>query len=329
KASGLQNRNLTALEAEAIILQWRDNNIFKNYHFKENHPIYAETTALLNVPQSIMTTEMVEKQSSPMAELTIETSSVKEQAEKTSTSTTPSSSTSVKLSADALKINSIITAFFAGKASPVPLSEKLPLLLDDAEVYKKRNETDHVNDKVKEFLCKQKEPCDGLSPLQLINALYWWVWKEGEEKKKTRSKEAAEVILTSSGLTGQEVSEDRASAILQQWRNNNIFKGYQFKEAKQIPTETTASLKETPSDLTTELLMETSSLAYQVEEILPPTAQPSTLSENTSDDIKKINCIISAYFEGKPSPVPTSEKLPLILYDEKLYKKRNETQRVN
>ncbi|WP_086283924.1 QWxxN domain, partial [Candidatus Enterococcus wittei] len=318
KASGLQTRKLTNSEAKSIILQWQNNNLFKSYKFKEIAPIHTETTVSLNENQSNVTTER-----------TIETNSVKDQVEMASFSTTPSSSTSVKLSADALKINSIITAFFAGKSSPVPLSEKLPLFMDDAEVYKKRNETDHVNDKVKEFLCNQKEPCDGLSPLPLINAIYWWVWKEGEEKKKTRSKEIAEVILSSSGLTGQEVSDDRASAILQQWRNNNIFKGYQFKEPKQIPTETTASLKETPSDLTTELLMETSSLAYQVEEILPPIVQPSTLSEEISEDMKKINSMITAYFEGKPSPVPISEKLPLIIYDEELYKKRNETQSIN
>ncbi|OTP09889.1 hypothetical protein A5844_001583, partial [Enterococcus sp. 10A9_DIV0425] len=164
--------------------------------------MYAEITDSLNVFLTNTPTSITEKQSSSVTELPIETISVKDQAEKASSSITQSSSTSVKLSENAMKLNSIITAFFAGKASPVPLSEKLPLLLDDAEVYKKRNETDHVNDKIKEFLCKQKEPCDGLSPLQLINALYWWVWKEGEEKKITRSKEIAEVILSSSGLTG-------------------------------------------------------------------------------------------------------------------------------
>ncbi|OTP12627.1 hypothetical protein A5844_000860 [Enterococcus sp. 10A9_DIV0425] len=318
KASELPYENLSDQDVPAIILQWQSNNIFKSYQFKEIHQIHTETTDSLNENQSNKTTELI-----------IETSSVKEQAEKASFSIPQSSSASVKLSADALKINSIITAFFAGKPSPVPLSEELSLLLNDAEVYKKRNETDHVNNKVREFLCNQKEPCDGTSSLQLINALYWWIWKEGEEKKKTRSKEVAEVILTSSGLTGQEVSDDRASAIILQWRNNNIFKGYQFKEPKQILMETKASLKKNPSNLTTELPIETSSVAYQVEEILPPTAQPSTLYENILDDMKKINCIISAYFEGETSPAPTSEKLPLILYDAEVYKKRNVTDHVN
>ncbi|THE11984.1 hypothetical protein E1H99_08075 [Enterococcus hirae] len=317
EASGLPARELTDPEVVAIILQWQNNNLFKSYKFKEIAPMRTETTVSLN-----------ENQSNVTIELPLETNSVKDQVEMASFSTTPSSSTSVKLSADALKINSIITAFFAGKSSPVPLSEKLPLFMDDAEVYKKRNETDHVNDKVKEFLCTQKEPCDGLSPLQLINALYWWVWKEGEEKKIARSKEVAEVILSSSGLAGQEVSDDRASTIIQQWRNNNIFKGYQFKEPKQIHTETTASVNETQSSPTTELPIEANSVVYQVDEVLPPT-RPSTISEKPLEDIKKINSMITAFFEEKPSSVPISEKLPLFLYDEALYKKRNETQSMN
>ncbi|MGM9904292.1 MAG: QWxxN domain [Enterococcus sp.] len=358
KASGLQNRNLTALEAEAIILQWRDNNIFKNYHFKENHPMYAEITDSLNVFLTNTPTSITEKQSSSVTELPIETISVKDQAEKASSSITQSSSTSVKLSAEALKINSIITAFFAGKSSPVPISEKLPLFMDDAEVYKKRNETDHVNVKVKEFLCNQKEPCDGLSPLQLINAIYWWVWKEGEEKKKTRSKEVAEVILSSSGLTGQEVSEDRASAIIQQWRNNNIFKGYQFNEPKQIPTETTASLNENQSSTTTPVIrlkkgegikISQSSMTVGLnkaqpnlttelpidtnadKESIPASQNPNTYEKMYADFMEKINSIITAFLEGKPTPVPTSEKLPAHWYDGALevYEKQNETQHVN
>ncbi|THE13712.1 hypothetical protein E1H99_05645 [Enterococcus hirae] len=351
-ASGLQTRKLTNSEAKVIILQWRDNNIFKSYKFKEIAPMRTETTVSLNDPQSNQTIE-----------LPVEASSVKEQLEMVPLSTTQSSNTSVKLSDDATKLHSIITAFFDGKPSPVPISEKLPLFMDDEEVYKKRNETDHVNDKVKEFLCKQNEPCAGLSPLQLINTIYRWIWKEGQEKKITRSKEVVDIILTSSGLTGQEVSDDRASAIIQQWRNNNIFKEYQFKESQQIRTETTGSLNEnqpnvtTPvirlkkveeanisqsstiavlnesqSSPTTELPHETDSVSPLVKKSESSTAQnPNTYEKMYTDFMEKINSIVTAFLEGKPSPVPNSEKLPAHWYDGALevYEKRNETQHVN
>ncbi|OTP11819.1 hypothetical protein A5844_000033 [Enterococcus sp. 10A9_DIV0425] len=306
KASGLQSRKLTNSEAKEIILQWRDNNIFRSYKFKEIHQIHAKTTASLNGNQSNVTTE-----------LSIETSSVKNQVEKTLPSITQSSNTSVKLSENAMKLNSIITAFFYGKPSPVPVSEKLPLFMDDAEVYKKRNETDYVNDKVKEFLCTKKEPCDGLSPLRLINTIYWWIWKEGQEKKITRSKEVAEVILSSYGLAKQEVSDDRASMIIQQWRNNNIFKGYQFEEPKQIRTQTTVSLNENPSNMTTELPLKASSVKPQVQKTSPLITQLSTIKTTTSLPTEEISKEPSLKSDATSTPMPKSiyEKVDLQSYE--------------
>ncbi|OTP11176.1 hypothetical protein A5844_001310 [Enterococcus sp. 10A9_DIV0425] len=342
KASGLQSRKLTNLEAEEIILQWRDNNIFRSYKFKEVHQIPIETTALLNTLQVNTPTEMTEKQAStslPMIRLKkgegedipqssktgalnesqsnmtpespLEIASISPLVKKTESSTAQNPNIYEKMYADFMeKINSIVTAFLEGKSSPVPISEKLPAHWYDGalEVYEKRNETDHVNDKVKEFLCAQKVPCEGLSPLQLITAIEGWIRKEGKEIEKNRIKEIAELILTSSELASQTVSDFQANAIFLQWRNNNIFKDYTFGEINFSGSV----------DITNSELMETTSeTRLHSYGVLP------------SEITKTVNKIHGDYFDKQPLTLPIYEPLVPFWYDFELYQKRNETAKAN
>ena len=86
-----------------------------------------------------------------------------------------------------------------------------------------------MNDDVKKFLCEQKVTCEKLSSPQLITATEEWIRKGRNKEKAARSKQVADIILSVLGLAGQELSDDRAASILLQWRENNIFQGYQFK----------------------------------------------------------------------------------------------------
>ncbi|MGM9902391.1 MAG: QWxxN domain [Enterococcus sp.] len=331
KASSLPPRELTDTDVAAIIMQWQDNNIFKGYQFKDIEQTHTEATvASKGIPTS-KTVTLNDTQSSTPApmrrlkkgeggnvspssmstKLPIETSSVQQRVTGSSISTTQPSNTYEKVYEENLeKFNSIITAFFEGKTSQVSTSEILPAYFfeDAKEVYKKRHETLKANDRIKKFLCEQKVPCEGLSILQLITATQGWIRKEGKEAEGARSKQVANTILSSLGLSNQEITEKQANAIFMQWRNNNIFKDFKLGD---IPSHGGTPIKnsELVGTLTATRLHSYGVLSFEV---------ASTMNE-----------MHVAYFDKRPLTMSIHKPLIPFWYDFTLYQKRDKTAKAN
>ena len=82
------------------------------------------------------------------------------------------------------------------------------------EVYEKRGEIEKVNQALTQFLCEQSIPCEGLSTLQLFNALKNWISKAGEKNKLARKLQVAQLILKTLGLPSQGLSDKEAKRLL-------------------------------------------------------------------------------------------------------------------
>ncbi|WP_179190511.1 QWxxN domain, partial [Candidatus Enterococcus wittei] len=143
--------------------------------------------------------------------------------------------------------------------------------------------------------------------LQLITATQRWIRKEGKGTEEIRSKQVAELILTASGLASHPISHHQAHAIFSQWRDNNIFKDYEFQE----PSSDDRTYK-------------TSGLAGAI--ISTNIYTYGVLSLEGAAMVKKFHL---AYLNKHSMTLPTYEPLLPFWFDFALFQKRNETEKAN
>ncbi|OTP11842.1 hypothetical protein A5844_000056 [Enterococcus sp. 10A9_DIV0425] len=364
-SSGLPLQKLTDTRVAAILLQWQNNNIFKDYKFKDIKQTYTKITEGLNESQSSMTT--------PIASSTIETKSplstegfskgtpTKLNVTETTIFTTRFDEALLKsyeiLSGDTVaNIKQLTTEYLKGQSSDLSKTKSFPPFWYDPEIFDLRNKTSDVNRKIKDHLCEKGVPCKGLLGLKLLNAVETWV-TTNRLIKPLRRRQIARIIREASGLERREdLPDKKVTNIYLQWKNNNIFQGYIFKEQQQaistelVMTETTTTLNENQAStevtvaidatqLTTEsvqgiddhqLHIEIRTKRGQIQDL--PISNPPILKSYkklTPDEIRKINNIISNFLGEHSSSKPISEELPPFWFDEDLYLKRSETEKVN
>lgn len=302
QTSGLPSRELTDATVNAILMQWRNNIVFKDYPFKDIEQVNTQTTLTSNHPQtSTVKPRDIPKKSDGISP-----------AQSNTTTTSPISQNPTDIekffAAQLKKVNNIVAAFLEGKPSPVPNTDKLLVYWYDQELYKKRNETPNVNEAVRKFLCEKKVPCEGLSILELILATQEWVRKEGKDLEVTRKRQVANIILSASGLSGQTVADVRASAILIQWRDNNIFKDFTFEE--NIPS---AEIEASNSELVDTII----------------STRPNSYDSLPLDIATTINNMHLDYVNGRPLAVSIEEPLFPFWFDYELLQNRNKTVNAN
>lgn len=317
RVSGLPPRNLTDETVASILMQWRNNNLFKNYQFKSLEKAYTEIP-IFNTSQSMLTTptRIAKKgDGAILPQLTVPTTQpvvmndAKRQKKKGTSTTKENSEFDEKAFGERLnKVNSIIVAFFEGKPSPVPTSEKLAPMWYEQEIFNKINLTQNVNDAIKKFLCEQKVPCENLSPLQLILATQEFLRRDGKEVELSRNKQVAEIILNSSGLTGQTIADTRATAIILQWRNNNIFRDYTF-----FPANGHEEVEILNNDLIG----------------IITSVRPNTYGSLPVDIVTTVNNMHVAYMKKLPLPISIEQPLIPLWYDYELFQDREKTKNAN
>ncbi|OTP11332.1 hypothetical protein A5844_001467 [Enterococcus sp. 10A9_DIV0425] len=133
------------------------------------------------------------------------------------------------------KIKQIMKAYLDHKPFNATNTVPFPSFWYDHETFELRSKLQVVNQKVKDYLCGQGVPCDGLSGVELLEAVEKWEEKDGLETKMSRRRRLASVIRKASGLQNIDLKYTKATYILFQWRNNNIFQDYTF-EGQQQPT---------------------------------------------------------------------------------------------
>ncbi|THE16152.1 hypothetical protein E1H99_00935 [Enterococcus hirae] len=222
-----------------------------------------------------------------------------------------------------IKINNTMTDYLEGKNSTALTSELFPPFWFDLEVFKKRSNTEKVNEAINQFLRKRKVLQENLSGPSLILAVEKWEQETGIMVRIKRREELAKLILQKSNLRVPKLSLMRTTAILHQWRNNNIFKDYKFKEITQVQVAVTTNETTTVSS------------PLLITPPLHPLAPPSDFEwesyygKITKADLTKANNIMMAFLNGLPCPVPTLERLMPMWYDFEVYEYRSETEKIN
>ncbi|MGM9903516.1 MAG: QWxxN domain, partial [Enterococcus sp.] len=363
KSSGLFTRSLNAEGVELILFQWINNNIFKDYKFKDIRKTHAKTTEELNESQSSTPT--------PITSVTIAlTTGEFSKGTQTKLDVTEMPIFTTRFDEALLKsyeilsddtianIKQLTTEYLKGQSSDLSKTKSFPPFWYDPEIFKLRSKTPDVNQKIKDYLCEKGVSCKGLSGLKLINAVEAWV-TTNRLIKPLRRKHLAHIIREVSGLESRDdLPDKKITNIYLQWKNNNIFQGYIFKDQQlATPKELLMTVATTTLDenqLSTEMTVGTNSTQLTTESVqevdidnhqlhfeirtkrgpvqdLPNSNTPMLKSYKklTPDEIRKINNIISNFLGEHSSSKPTSEELPPFWYDEVLYQKRSETEKVN
>ncbi|MGM9904001.1 MAG: QWxxN domain [Enterococcus sp.] len=215
-----------------------------------------------------------------------------------------------KISIDTIskaKINRIVSAYLNNQTLLLSTSESLSPVWDDADIFQKRGETDTVNQNIKSFLCEQKILCNDSSNLEIILSAQKWV-DEGGTNAEDRRNQIARMILKSSGLAEENLSDTRGKDIFQQWKNNNALMGFTFEEEMQ------ASLNEP------QIYAETTKVI----------SQANVNQTSTSDsELEQVNKIVGSIITSAIPPTRFQEPLPIFYYDYELFQKRNKTSSVN
>ncbi|THE14069.1 hypothetical protein E1H99_05260 [Enterococcus hirae] len=357
-SSELPLQKLTDTRIAAILLQWQNNNIFKDYKFNDIKQTYTKITEGLNESQSSttipitlspikettlqeamtndLTSELNEKQSSTETTVGIEENQsvtktpeiddyplnieirVKREQIDLLNSNTPIMKSYEKLTTDEIKkINNIILNFLGDLPTSELTSEELPPFWFDEDMYQKRNETEKVNEAVKEIICEENDPCSYTTDKEMVIATQIWLLGDVDETESLkRAKQLAQKIIEVSGLSKQDMTEVEAFAIILQWRDNNIFRNQKFKAISQAPASTN-QLQKAPVFKNSEIAGTTIRVTAHSYGPIPKEAMITA------------NHIREAYLNDRPSPIDKSVPLIPIWYDYTLYKKRGDTDKAN
>ncbi|WP_179190573.1 QWxxN domain, partial [Candidatus Enterococcus wittei] len=249
------------------------------------------------------------------------------------------------------KIKRIMNAYLEHRPSSESKTVPLPSFWFDLETFQLRHKIQGVNQKVKDYLCKQGVPCDGLSGVKLLDAVKNWEEKDGLETKRDRRKNLAMIIRKALELQNIEVKYTKATRIILQWRTNNIFQDYTFEDRQQTtPKESQQTILEEPmmTELTTVVTTEerTETLTpddanTQMSAMTSTTPLPSTMDEPqlqysgviSKETQVKIENVIQTYIHGYSVAKLLREtippNLPFFWYDLEIFENRDQLGKVN
>ncbi|MGM9903515.1 MAG: QWxxN domain [Enterococcus sp.] len=311
---GLGRRDLEDTSATDILLQWRNNNIFKNYKFKGIEQVRIETTTPSSEDKSsIEPTKVLDDY-----QLIIEKRVKRNQMKGAEVSKSFIMKSYEKLSLDILeKINKIISDYLGDRPFSVLITEELPPFWYDFELYQRWDKTEKVNQAVQELICEQKASCINMTNKQILIATQIWIGGYTDEVETLkRKKQVANKILEISGLSGEAISDARATMILLQWRDNNIFKDFKFKNVSQTVLDEKQSRENS--------FIENYEVTGTI--IRVKAASYGTIPREA---MTTINSIREVYLDNRISNIDTSEPLLPIWYDLEVYQKRGETDKAN
>lgn len=155
-----------------------------------------------------------------------------------------------------IKLQMVFTKYMYGQMLDGMLKgqipENLPPLWYDRALFERRDAIDKVNDSVNVFICQKKRRCSTMSGQELLLEIQHWERVDDVETERSKRKQVAEIILRVSGLPPRKLTDETVASILMQWRNNNLFKNYQFKSLEKAYTvipifNTSQSMSTTPT----------------------------------------------------------------------------------
>ncbi|WP_165005293.1 MULTISPECIES: QWxxN domain [unclassified Enterococcus] len=183
--------------------------------------------------------------------------------------------------------------------------EPLPVFFYDRALFQRKNETSHVNKKLKEFFVKEKMANDTTPDSELPEIAEKWMGDKDLDKlgQLERKHFLAYTLLKNYGMEnvrwGEFISASKLQDIFLQWKTNTWLEDYTYKEI----TEKTSQY-----DLSeTEPVLVTSFNEYQ----------------------KESKQLFSEFINDLPRTIPKTEEISPIYYSEELFEAREKTEKVN
>ncbi|WP_238046434.1 QWxxN domain [Enterococcus mundtii] len=209
---GLKDEVISDERAIAIFIQWLHNDALKHVPFTEQHLIDLHPIQSVHLEHKKLLPYDISAQVSLKStrELSEEEQSV---------------------------VNKIVMAHLKNQPLPDNSSVPLPPIWFDSELFDKREETEKVNGLIIRELSSQYVELNQLSELAPND--FSLVLQNFASRGRSdaviiaRRLQIAKTILDKHGLPAHNLSEKRAIAIFMQWRYNNAFRGYNFKEERE------------------------------------------------------------------------------------------------
>ncbi|MDV7743882.1 QWxxN domain [Enterococcus mundtii] len=206
----LSTHGMTDERANAIFLQWRNNNIFKNVQFK----IVKKITW---TPSNVLSNEEKNK---PVSE------------------TTPATISSKKT--DLERIDELVTDLMNNRNPLVNDGELLPIFYYQYDLFEHRAKTSEVNQQLKKLLEKSGITPSSDSGLELVKAIEKYSQEDWGSKKSYKSRKIqylAYVILKAYGVgqsrLGDSLSANQLFGIFMQWKTNTLLEKNEYQKMDQ------------------------------------------------------------------------------------------------
>lgn len=311
KTLGLADSTLTDDRANAIFLQWRNNNIFKAVDFEEPHPPKVKKQANGEIRPTIPKINIEEVEASMNIPLQTNEGVSEEMTD---------------------SISHAILYYMNHKVLVGPLYGKRQPFWFDQPVFERRGEINKVNEAVLKYICEQNMDWCQFTNESIHEFIKDWQLLENEDsitQRTTRRRAVARVILQSLDLPYQGISGTRANAVFLQWRNNNVFKGSDFENIKSTTktqvkvTQSSQSVTPSSGDIPSEVAL-VNQIAKDLEQNRVPQdgyhqELPIVFFEKTlylkRDETGNVNQQLTEFFhrEGTPIPVDGKDKLAVAL----------------